>query len=50
VSALAGWPVAIGPATILVPAVAAIAAGLFFGIHPALRAAGMDPIAALRHE
>jgi putative ABC transport system permease protein len=50
VSALAGWPVAIGPATILVPAVAAIAAGLFFGIHPAMRAASMDPIAALRHE
>jgi putative ABC transport system permease protein len=50
VSAFAGWPVAIGPATVLVPALAAIAAGLFFGIHPALRAAGLDPIAALRHD
>ena len=50
VSGLAGWPVAIGPATILVPSLAAIAAGLFFGIHPALRAAALDPITALRHD
>ena len=50
VSAVAGWPVAIGLTTIAVPAVAAIACGLFFGIHPAVRAARQDPIAALRHD
>ncbi|HET7732131.1 MAG TPA: ABC transporter permease [Usitatibacter sp.] len=50
ISVLAGWPVAITPWTLVVPTVAALAAGLFFGIHPAVRAARMDPIAALRHE
>jgi putative ABC transport system permease protein len=50
VSVAAGWPVAIGFSTIAVPALASGAAGLFFGLHPAMRAAGLDPIVALRHD
>ncbi len=50
VSLAAGWPAAFPASAIVIPALAAAAAGVFFGIHPALQAAGLDPIAALRHE
>jgi putative ABC transport system permease protein len=50
VSAAAGWPVAISASTLALPALCAFAAGLFFGIAPALAAARLDPIAALRHD
>jgi len=49
-SALAGWPTLIAPATVLGSVLFAGAVGTFFGFYPARRAAGLDPITALRWE
>jgi len=48
VGALTPLPATIGAGTVLVTAVLSGAIGLFFGVVPARRAAGLDPIVALR--
>ncbi len=50
VSALTGLPSAIEWWTILLGIVVSTSVGLFFGIWPAMKAARLDPIAALRGE
>ena len=50
VSALTGLPSAIEWWTILLGIVVSTSVGLFFGIWPAMKAARLDPITALRHE
>jgi putative ABC transport system permease protein len=46
----AGWPVSVSKITLVIATVFSIGVGVFFGFYPARKAAGLNPIEALRYE
>jgi putative ABC transport system permease protein len=50
IGTMAGWPIWVSPASVVLAVVFSGVIGVFFGFYPAHKASRLDPIQALRFE